>query len=99
MPPAIYTTWADLDSNPYERLQEELLEISSSSGNNLEERPLVIITPSLDAYLAGNEQAMEFWGTDREACGQDEKLGAIGSFLVENSYEQVFANEAFVVYR
>lgn len=99
MPPAIYTTWADLDSNPYERLQEELLEISESKGDNREERPLVVITPRLDAFLAENEQAMEFWGTDRAACEQDEKLGAIGSFLMENSYEQVFANEAFVIYR
>ena len=99
MPPAIYTTWAYLDSNPYERLQEELLEISKNKGSNQEERPLVVITPQLDAYLAENEQAMEFWGTDRAACEQDEKLRAIGSFLTENSYEQVLANEAFVIYR
>ncbi len=99
MPPAIYTTWADLDSNPLERLREELWEITESKGSNWEERPLVIITPQLDAYFAGNEQAMSYWGTDAADCEQDEKLSAIGEFLTENEYEQVFANEAFVVYR
>ena len=99
MPPAIYTTWADLDSNPLGQLKEELRVISDSKGNDLEARPLVILTPQLDAYLAQNEQAMDFWGTDRAACEQDEKLGAISSFLMENSYEQVFANEAFVIYK
>lgn len=99
MPPAIYTTWADLDSNPLDRLKEELGKISESRGDDLETRPLVVLTPSLDAFLAENEQAMDFWGTDREKCEQDEKLKAISGFLTENSYEQVFANEAFVVYR
>ena len=96
MPPAIYTTWADLDSNPYDRLEEELSEISLGMGDD---RPLVVITPELDAFLAGNEEAMDFWGTDRAACEQDKKLGVIGRFLSENAYEQVFANEAFIVYK
>ena len=63
------------------------------------ERPLVVLTPQIDAFLAGNEQAMEFWGTDRAAYGQDKKLEMINCFLAENAYEQVFSNEAFVVYR
>ncbi len=99
MPSAIYTTWADLDTNSLERLKTELVEITAEKGSNKEERPLVIITPQLDAYLADNEQAMDFWGTDVEFCKQDKKLSAIGDFLTENKYEQVFANEAFVVYR
>lgn len=98
MPPAIYTTWADLDSNPYERLCEELLSITQNRGSNAEERPLVVITPSLAAWLSKDEQAMDFWGTDRTFCEQDKKLAAIGEFLEVNAYEEVFANEAFVVY-
>lgn len=98
MPPAIYTTWADLDSNPYERLCEELLSITQNRGSNAEERPLVVITPSLAAWLSKDEQAMDFWGTDRTDCEQDKKLAAIGEFLEVNAYEEVFANEAFVVY-
>lgn len=98
MPPAIYTTWADLDSNPYERLCEELLSITQNRGSNAGERPLVVITPSLAAWLSQDEQAMDFWGTDRVYCGQDKKLAAIGEFLEVNAYREVFANEAFVVY-
>lgn len=98
MPPAIYTTWADLDSNPYERLCEELLSITQNRGSNAEERPLVVITPSLAAWLSKDEQSMDFWGTDRTYCEQDKKLAAIGEFLEVNAYEEVFANEAFVVY-
>lgn len=99
MPSAIYTTWADLASNPYERLKEELLAITQSRGRDAEKRPLVVITPGLAAWFAGDEQAMDFWGTDRAYCEQDKKLAAIVEFLEVNAYEQVFANEAFVVYR
>lgn len=99
MPSAIYTTWADLDSNPFERLERELREISESRGSDMEARPLVVLTPQIDAFLAEDEQAMGFWGTDRSKYEKDGKLRAISSFLVENSYEQVFANEAFVIYR
>lgn len=99
MPPAIYTTWADLDSNPLERLERELGEISESRGNDMVARPLVVLTPQIDAFLAEDEQAMDYWGTDRTKYEQDGKLEAISSFLADNSYEQVFANEAFVIYR
>ena len=62
------------------------------------ERPLVILTPQLSAYLAQDAEAMIYWGTDETACSQDEKLQAIGDFMEENAYKQVFANEAFTVY-
>ena len=58
----------------------------------------MVITPSLAAWLSKDEQAMDFWGTDRTDCEQDKKLAAIGEFLEVNAYEEVFANEAFVVY-
>ncbi len=99
MPSAIYTTWADLDSNPYDRLKEELLAITEDRGDNIEGRPLVVITPGLAAYLSADEQAMDFWGVNPEDCEQDQKLAAIEEFLQVNAYEQVFANEAFVVYQ
>jgi len=41
---------------------------------------------------------MQWWGTDESACLADKKLSAIISFMDKNSYTQVFANEAFVVY-
>lgn len=89
-PPAISTTWADLDTSSLLRLKEELKEIS--------ERPLVILTPALAAYLSGNDEAMSWWGTDAQECAQDEKLAVIQEFMETGAFEQVFANEAFVIY-
>lgn len=96
--PAIYTTWADLDSNPLDRLEKDLGVLTETISEKGEGRPLVIMTPQLDAFLAGDQEAMSFWGTDEDACNQDQKLAAIGSFMEENAYRQIFANDAFVVY-
>lgn len=99
MAPAIYTTWADLDTSPLSQLQEELVELSHTAGEQGPERPLVILTPKLSAYLSGNQEAMVFWGTDKKACDEDEKLRAIWNYMTENNYAEVFANEAFTVYK
>lgn len=96
-PPAISTTWADLDTSSLEQLKKELEELSQAAKQG-EESPLVILTPALAAYLSGDKKAVEWWGSDKEALAQDEKLRAIQEFMIENSYEQAFANEAFVVY-
>lgn len=96
-PPAISTTWADLDTSSLEQLKKELEELSRAAKQG-EESPLVILTPALAAYLSGDKKAVEWWGSDKEALAQDEKLSVIKEFMIENSYEQAFANEAFVVY-
>jgi hypothetical protein len=103
-PSAVYTTWPDLDSNSLAKLEEELDSISFDIGpsgkymGSKADRPLVIMTPGLDAYMSGDGEAMAHWGTDEEGCSKDKKLAAIIDFMTVNQYEQVFANEAFVVY-
>ncbi len=101
-PPAIYTTWADLDTNSLSLLKEGLARTAASMSASAEdgnmERPLVILSSRLAAYLSGDERAMEWWGVDRESCARDEKLKAIQGFMDENAYAQVFANEAFAGY-
>ena len=96
--PAIYTTWADLDTNSLLQLKEDLEELTLRLGAEEQEKPLVILTPPLAAFLAGDQEAISWWGTDMEKCRTDDKLGAIQDFMETNDYEQVFANEAFVVY-
>ena len=96
--PAIYTTWADLDTNSLLQLKEDLEELTLRLGAEEQEKPLVILTPPLAAFLAGDQEAISWWGTDTEKCRTDDKLGAIQDFMETNDYEQVFANEAFVVY-
>lgn len=95
--PAIYTTWADLNTSSLEQLREELKVISTSLKEGAE-KPLVILTPEIAAYISGNQEAMEFWGVEQERYRQDAKLSAVEDFMEENIYQQVFANEAFVVY-
>lgn len=97
-PPAIDTAWADLDSYSFSRFKEELAGITQALSGGVGERPLVIITPVLAAYLSGDEEAMAWWGVDQESCAGDEKLDAIRGFMEENAYQQVFANESFAVY-
>lgn len=95
--PAIFTSWPDLDTNSLQRLQTDLEELSgfiSEKG----QKPLVIITPRLDAFYRQDTEAMQWWGTDEDACKADEKLFAIMAYMDNNDYRQVFANEAFVVY-
>lgn len=96
-PPAVYTTWADLDTSSLSQLEEELDQISVSA-NNGEERPLVILTPQLAAYLSGDADAIAWWGIDAEDYARDAKLKAIQEFMEIGAYSQVFANEAFVIY-
>lgn len=90
-PPAIDTAWADLNTYPVSRLKQELEEISH--------RPLVILTPQIASYLSGDEAHMQWWGVDKESYDRDEKLKAIWNFMQKGAYEQVFANEAFVIYQ
>lgn len=96
--PAVFTSWPDLDTNSLERLESDLEILSSSIMEEGEEKPLVIITPDLAAYYVGDAKGMEWFGTDKETCDNDKKLHAIMNFLDENSYEQAFANEAYVIY-
>ena len=96
--PAIYTTWADLNTSSLSQLTEELEMISDGIKTQEMQRPLVIMTPAIDAYFSGNSDAMEFWGADKESYDKDEKLSAIRYFMEKNAYSQVFANEAFVIY-
>lgn len=95
--PAIFTSWPDLDTNSLERLTADLNGISGEISEK-GQRPLVIVTPALDAYYRQDAEAMQWLGTDEDVCLVDEKLSAIMSFMDKNSYTQVFANEAFVVY-
>lgn len=95
--PAIFTSWPDLDTNSLERLQSDLDKVNgliSEKG----QRPLVIITPQIDAFYRQDEQAMEWWSTDKKTYTEDKKLSAIMAFMDGNNYIPVFANEAFVVY-
>ena len=97
MAPAIDTIWADLDTYSVRRFREGLAAAGAPTGQE-SVRPLVILTPLLSAWISGDQEVMEWWGIEPGEWEQDEKLTAIRSFMEEQTYRQVFANEAFVVY-
>lgn len=96
--PAVFTSWPDLDTNSLSQLEADLAQLESDMELKGAERPLVIITPYLAAYYAGDEAAMEWFGVDRTVCDGDGKLHAVMDFMAGNDYEQVFVNEAYAVY-
>lgn len=84
MEPAIFTTWADLDSKSIDILNTELEEISAESA--IQELPVVIFGRSSVERLA-KEEGLSY-----------QKLELLQNFLQENGYEQVFCNASYIVY-
>lgn len=80
--PAVYTTWADLNSNSLEQLETEL-----ASKGVREKEPLVIM--SAETATRMTEEA------EREA---DKKLGVIYQYLSEMEYDNTYASAQFYVY-
>lgn len=80
--PAVYTTWADLDSNPLNRLEEEL-----ASEELRQKKPLVII---------GSEAAQNMQNEAERQM--DKKLDAIYQYLTEMGYENTYLSAQFCVY-
>ena len=63
-----------------------------------EELPVVFLSVEQAAYLSKDEEAMEWFGVDREKLGQDEKLKALGEFMKEQEYGQLYCNARYAVY-
>ncbi len=84
MAPAIYTTWADLDSNSIEILKKELEELSNETA--LEKTPVIIL---------GRTAIEHEMRTDGLAF---QKYQLILEFVRENGYSQCFQNEEYCVF-
>lgn len=98
MAPAVYTTWADLDTNSADRLANELTELTQEMNEKKESRPLVILSTEIMA----EGSFVEPEATAPDAAGQltawEQKYASVLHFMEENEYQQVFANGRFVVY-
>ena len=84
MEPAIFSTWADLDSNSIDTLKAELDEISENG--NIQELPVVILGRTSVERLT-KEDGLAY-----------QKLELLQRFLEKNGYEQTFCNESYSVY-
>lgn len=90
--PAIYTSWADLDTNSYDRLVEDLDMLSQSMTEA--DRPLVIFSEEIMAQVPELQRN----GIEGEGSVWEQKLQAILDFMTANGYQMVFENEKYVVF-
>ena len=79
---AVYTTWADLDSNSLQQLEEELASEELKS-----KEPLVIVSAEISQKLEEK--------TERVA---DKKLNAIYRFMTEMGYKNTYSSTQYCVY-
>lgn len=90
--PAVYTSWADLDTNSYERLAEDLNTLNQMMTE--EDRPLVIFSEEIMAQVLDLQEN----GMAGEGSVWEQKLKAILDFMTVNEYQMVFENEKYAVF-
>lgn len=85
MEPAIFTTWADLDSNSMDTLKEDLNRLSDNASSDT--LPVIIVGRSYVESLT-------------EADGLPyQKWRLIMDFAEENGYRECFVNEEYIVFQ
>ena len=90
--PAVYTSWADLDTNSYDRLVEDLDTLNQSMTEA--DRPLVIFPEEIMAQV----HELQENSAEGESSVWEQKLMAILDFMTANGYQMVFENEKYVVF-
>lgn len=89
--PAI-NIWSDLRSYSYAVMKEDLDRLTRECSSG-EELPLVILEAQWAGYLEDPADAADYW--DPTAV---EKLGLIGNFMEDFSYQKVYDNGTFIVF-
>lgn len=82
--PVLSSTWPDLQSYSLNKFQEEIDDLKIAG-----EKPLIIMS-SNPVDIGAEETCKEFL---------KEKYAYLTQYMSENQYEQVFSNEAFLLYR
>ncbi len=95
MPPAISTSWPDLKSYPYDRFVSDMADVES---NMADDRPVVIVSSEIAAYLSGDDKACEWYGIDKTAYDGDRKVQLLQEFVDEYGYAVTYGSEKFTVY-
>jgi hypothetical protein len=85
MKPAIYTTWADLDSNSLPMLCDDLAGIENGA---LEDFPVVIF----------GKEALDDTEVNSRSDFANKKLSVLLDFIEKNNYALVYENNAYSVY-
>jgi len=83
MEPAVFTTWADLDSNSIDTLEEELDRLTAD--RTPDQLPVILFGRSAVEHLT-EENGLKY-----------QKWKLILDFAAENGYQQCFQNEAYLL--
>ncbi|MCH5249256.1 MAG: hypothetical protein J1E98_04970 [Lachnospiraceae bacterium] len=95
MPPAISTSWPDLDSYRLEQFEQDMEAVE---GNMDSDRPIIIVSSAIAAYRTGDPEAYEWFGVNEEAFASDEKLEILLQFIEDYGYEETFCNMKYAIY-
>lgn len=93
MPPAISTSWPDLESYHYEVLAQDMQNLRESPPEN--GRPLIILGRNPERWVRGEQ----FTEKELKQCFLNEKWELIYYYMVEQGYEKVYEDGVFYVYR
>lgn len=98
MPSALSTFWPDLDSYRMVEYERDMARIETNMKEGNDETPVIILASPVAAYLSEDADGMNWFGVDREAMDQDEKLQMLGGFMERYGYREVFCNARYAVY-
>lgn len=99
IPPAISTSWPDLNSYEYETMVLEMEELERKGSN-----PVILISSAVSAWIT---EDMETWQTlaegqsdlDIEEWKADKKLMLMKKYMQTYKYTETFSNQKFAVYQ
>lgn len=98
MPSALSTFWPDLDSYRMVEYERDMAQIETNMKEGNDETPVIILASPVAAYLSEDADGMNWFGVDREAMDQDEKLQILDGFMEQYGYGEVFCNARYAVY-
>lgn len=85
MPPAIFSTWPDLDSNTLSQLDNSIAILTSHIQERAEIPPIVILSAEVINQM--------------EIDNNDKKLEKIYQFMEEHSYRETYSSSRFILYQ
>ncbi|MCR5510979.1 MAG: hypothetical protein K6F54_08540 [Lachnospiraceae bacterium] len=95
MPSRLTTFWPDLDSYNYDEWERDLNAVVIGDPERL---PYVIVTLPIAALEGGDPEAIAFFGEEAARYSDDRKLEDLIDYMHTYDYEQLYVNDAYVVY-
>lgn len=98
MPSALSTFWPDLDSYRKVEYERDMAQIEANVKQGNDKTPVIILASPVAAYLSEDADGMNWFGVEREAMDQDDKLQMLGGFMERYGYREAFCNARYAVY-